>query len=781
MSRSSLRRSTGPPLLDSPEPIPSGSSDVHRRASWFEGMILESVERESAAIAQMRNPNIRLLTFDAGSHDEGAHPVSPQDTAAGTGQVRDFIRASRINSMKYCGSDGASGYAGMGFPYTLDEGSAEPENAHGHAGNEGNEDSHKIGELPSTAICGNDITASCFYVVGELSKNAGVYSPICTLLSSFTLFCFRSIYGEVVMALPLNGGIYNLLLNSSTKRTASVAACLTILSYTATGVVSSVSAADYLSCSPLFGEVHTVPVAIGILFFFALLMLMGMAESSVVASGLFVFHLSTLFILGAFSVFFLQDAGLGQLYANFLWEKQPSVAKSIFFGFSSAMLGVSGFETSANFVEEQKPGVFPKTLTNMWISVSIINILLPTLAICVLPLDDLVGEKSAFAVALLAERVGGPLLRNIVAIDALLVLSGSVLTSYVGVCGLFQRMAGDRCLPEFFSIKNSWRGSPHYTILIFFAVCASMCVLLDGDITLLGAIYSISFLLVMGLFAFCGLWMKLTRPTLPRTINTHPMMFVLGLILVATAFTAVVLLHPDMLTYFYMYYGITTFMVMTTFARVTIFSTFLRLVSKNRLVRRTLKLFIKMDVAQKWVKSKLDLLRSQGVVYYTKNASLSQINRALQYIEENEEARWVRVVHVYQDQKDIPQHLVEYVQLLDCVYPRIRVDCILAKGEFGPSMVQHISKRISVPVNCMFINCPRKSFKHSLDRMGGVRVILNSEKGSLLDGIRLSMGSPQAPTDPDAVRSRLRNGAVTFLGGADAAESSEGEEPEQTH
>lgn len=35
-------------------------------------------------------------------------------------------------------------------------------------------DAHKIGELPSTAICGNDITASCFYVVGELSKNAGV-------------------------------------------------------------------------------------------------------------------------------------------------------------------------------------------------------------------------------------------------------------------------------------------------------------------------------------------------------------------------------------------------------------------------------------------------------------------------------------------------------------------------------------------------------------------------------------------------------------------------------
>ena len=39
---------------------------------------------------------------------------------------------------------------------------------------------------------------------------------------------------------------------------------------------------------------------------------------------------------------------------------------ALFFGFSTAMLGVSGFETSANFVEEKKSGVFPKTLRNMW-------------------------------------------------------------------------------------------------------------------------------------------------------------------------------------------------------------------------------------------------------------------------------------------------------------------------------------------------------------------------------------------------------------------------------
>lgn len=46
-----------------------------------------------------------------------------------------------------------------------------------------------------------------------------------------------------------------------------------------------------------------------------------------------------------------------------------------------AMLGVTGFETSSNFVEEQAPGVFPRTLRNMWTCVSIYNPLLVLLAL----------------------------------------------------------------------------------------------------------------------------------------------------------------------------------------------------------------------------------------------------------------------------------------------------------------------------------------------------------------------------------------------------------------
>ena len=110
------------------------------------------------------------------------------------------------------------------------------------------EDQHthvKLGQLASTAIAGNDITSSCLYIISLTVVSAGKWAPFCILLVVVLLNLFRSIYTEVVTALPLNGGAYNALLNTTTKGNASVAACLTLLSYTATAVVSAQSSMSY--------------------------------------------------------------------------------------------------------------------------------------------------------------------------------------------------------------------------------------------------------------------------------------------------------------------------------------------------------------------------------------------------------------------------------------------------------------------------------------------------------------------------------------------------------
>ncbi|CAI5727044.1 unnamed protein product [Peronospora destructor] len=147
-----------------------------------------------------------------------------------------------------------------------------------------------------------------------------------------------------------------------------------------------------------------------------------------------------------------------------------------FYGYSSAMLGITGFETSAQFVEEQAPGVFRKTLRNMWVFATLYNLLLSFLSLAVLPLEGRGGiyDDKDVVLASMGRVVAGKWLESWVSIDAFVVLAGGVLTSYVGITGLVRRLAFDRVLPAFLTYTNKWRGTNHYIILLFFVLQASL-------------------------------------------------------------------------------------------------------------------------------------------------------------------------------------------------------------------------------------------------------------------------------------------------------------------
>ncbi len=103
----------------------------------------------------------------------------------------------------------------------------------------------KLSQLAATAISGNDISSSCLYVSALAIVYSGQYAWIALLMVAAVLFLFRKVSGEVVGALPLNGGAYNALLNTTSKSMASMAATLTILSYMATAVISANEAMHY--------------------------------------------------------------------------------------------------------------------------------------------------------------------------------------------------------------------------------------------------------------------------------------------------------------------------------------------------------------------------------------------------------------------------------------------------------------------------------------------------------------------------------------------------------
>ncbi len=162
----------------------------------------------------------------------------------------------------------------------------------------------------------------------------------------------------------------------------------------ATAVLSASEVMHYLhSVFPFFPVILATMV---ILTIFLLLTIGGISESATVSIIIFIVHLSVLLILIGSCIYYIIVNGFSLANINSHSPLKTSISTAIFLGFSTAMLGVTGFETSANFIEEQQPGVFPKTLKNMWILVTVINPLIAILAVCIIPLDLVPGQKRHF-------------------------------------------------------------------------------------------------------------------------------------------------------------------------------------------------------------------------------------------------------------------------------------------------------------------------------------------------------------------------------------------------
>ncbi len=87
--------------------------------------------------------------------------------------------------------------------------------------------------------------------------------------------------------------------------------------------------------------------------------------------------------------------------------------------------------------------------------------------------------------------VGRPL-AALVSLDAVLVLSGAVLTSFVGV---------------------------NWILVGFFGLCVSILVITGGRIEALAGVYTLAFLSVMALFALGNVLLKYRRERLPRAVS----------------------------------------------------------------------------------------------------------------------------------------------------------------------------------------------------------------------------------------------------------------------
>ena len=573
----------------------------------------------------------------------------------------------------------------------------------------------KLNELAATAICGNDISSSCLYVSALAIVYAGQYAWISLLIVSVILYLFRKIYGEVVGALPLNGGAYNALLNTTQKSTASFAATLTVLSYMATAVISASEAVKY--AHSLWSGIPIVYTTIFLLLLFMDLVILGIGESSKVAIIIFIFHLSSLVILCVFSSYFLFTIGFDVLIENFNAPVKGGILTAMFFGFAAAMLGISGFESSANYVEEQKRGVFPKTLKNMWIVVTVFNPLLAFLALAIIPLATITVNEETL-LSFMGNLAGGNWLLYLISIDATLVLSGAVLTSYVGVGGLVERMALDRILPKQLLKKNK-KGSPYLIFIFFFLLSTSILMITQGNLQSLAAVYTIAFLCVMILFAIGNMLLKVNRKRLPRPEQAGWLSVVIAILGIAIALVGNIILNPEDVGVFLEYLIPAVLLTSIMLYRVPLLKGILFFL--NYLTLKNNSFFSKINAA---IKKAIYKINSQQFVFFTNHDDVAVLNKVLQYISTNENTKRLKIVAVLNDGVHIAENLRNDVQVLDRAYPDIVIDFIEEPGIFGPEKIKELSKRWKIPINFMFIGSPGDKFPYHIEELGDVRLII---------------------------------------------------------
>mmetsp|Transcript_17676 Transcript_17676/g.43075 ORF Transcript_17676/g.43075 Transcript_17676/m.43075 type:complete len:729 (+) Transcript_17676:111-2297(+) len=656
----------------------------------------------------------------------------------------------------------------------------------------------KLKELEATAISGNDILSSTFYVSGLVTLSAGKLAPICLALVGFVLYMFQGIYHETVMALPCNGGTYNILLNCTSKQVASMAAVFAIIAYITTGVVSALEAVAYLNTAlPDNVDMDQQSATIVLLLFFCVLTNLGMSESAFVAKVVFVVHVATLtvlLILGA--VFLCFNSQL--LVENWQTSYPPVDAAgqivsgtfitALFYGFASAMLGVSGFETSSQFVEEQDAGVFPKTLRNMWAGVMIFNPLLSLISFAALPLDVIMDHHET-VLARTAHAVGrwiqiqlhlpfdfGSILSMVVSVDAFIVLAAALLTGYVGINGLIRRMALDRCLPQFLLISNPWTGTDSFILVGFFLLCVSQVIVLDSDVEALGGVYCYAFLTVMTIFAIGNIMLKVKRPSLPREVTVSWLQSIVGLLSVIIALLGNVLGKPELLVYFFVYFLIVGMLVLVMFQRVRLMRMLYKFMKKARQSRNKstgMKTVPSEDTidqnredeplipkhtrldgiveeeeqqmgdgddeegllipppappidhkqsCMEAISSAVKSVQDVPYVFFCKHDDLYMMNKAMLYIQKNEQTNKIIIVHCNPLSSDNRQ-MTEHVQLMDVLYPKVKISLLVINGPFNAPIVEWLSQALDVPINAMFISCPDENFTIKVSQLRGMRII----------------------------------------------------------
>jgi hypothetical protein len=345
------------------------------------------------------------------------------------------------------------------------------------------------------------------------------------------------------------------------------------------------------------------------------------------------------------------------------------------------------------------------------------------LALAVIPIP-MVSQHETDLLSYMGQLAGGNWLATLISVDAVLVLSGAVLTSFVGVTGLIERMTLDRVLPAYFLKKNN-RGSSYRIIILFFLLSVSILMITHGKVDALAGVYTISFLSVMGLFAIGNILLKIKRKRLPRPERATWAAVFLAVGAVLIALVGNIIKEPlpgehSNFTIFAEYFIPAIIFVGIMLNRIALLEMLLKFI--EYLFVPILKFVSRTNTN---ILHTIDKIEAQEFVFFTRGDNIANLNKVLLYIQGNEHTKKIKIVTVSPERDaELSERLSKDIEFLDREYPDITIEFVEREGTFAPELIQNLSKEWDIPVNFMFIGSPGDHFPFRVEELGGVRLII---------------------------------------------------------
>ena len=222
----------------------------------------------------------------------------------------------------------------------------------------------------------------------------------------------------------------------------------------------------------------------------------------------------------------------------------------------------------------------------------------------------------------------------------------------------------------------------------------------------------------MALFGIGNLLLKIKRKKLPRPEYAPVLGVLVAIAFIILAFWGNLLLNPGSFKTFIYYLIPALLFVMIMLNRSVIISALIIVV--EAFFRPLRKLSV---VSNRMLKRMYFKVNSQEFVFFTKRDNVAILNKVMQYVQENETTKKLKIVNIMKPGDDNEKLKVD-IEVLDRAYPEIDIDFIEILGEFTPQLIEELSKKWNIPKNFMFIASPSDRFSYRVEDLGGVRLIM---------------------------------------------------------